>query len=31
LVEVSTPGVDVVNQRLVATLADHVHLVTPGR
>jgi hypothetical protein len=28
-VEVSTPGVDVVNQRLVATVADHLDLVTP--
>jgi hypothetical protein len=31
LVVVSTPGAGEVNQRLVATLADHVHLVTPKR
>jgi len=31
LVEVSTPGAGGVNQRLLATLADHVHLVTPRR
>jgi hypothetical protein len=30
-VQVSTPGAGGVNQRLVATLADHVRLVTPGR
>jgi hypothetical protein len=30
-VEVSTPGTDVVNQRLVATVADHVQLFTPRR
>jgi hypothetical protein len=31
LVAVSTPGVGVVNQRLVATVAEHVDLVTPRR
>jgi hypothetical protein len=31
LVVVSTPGAGEVNQRLVATLADRVHLVTPKR
>jgi hypothetical protein len=30
-IEVSTPGTDVVNQRLVATVADHVQLFTPRR
>jgi hypothetical protein len=31
LVAVSTPGAGVVNQRLLATVADHVQLVTPRR
>ena len=31
VVQVSTPGAGVANQRLVATLADHVRLVTPRR
>jgi hypothetical protein len=30
-VAVSTPGTDVVNQRLVAAVAEHVELVTPRR